>query len=87
MFSEPIEQQGDTSLIMDNARYQRCDKVMDKAKNLGIHLLYSPNLNLIERLWKFTKKQCLYNKYYKSLNNLKEVIDNCLMSVKTTFKQ
>jgi hypothetical protein len=21
---------------------------------------YSPNLNLIERLWKFVKKQCLY---------------------------
>ena len=54
------------TLVMDNARYQRCDKVMDKAKELGIDLLflppYSPNLNLIERLWKFTKKQCLYNR-------------------------
>jgi len=56
------------TLVMDNARYQRCAKVMDKAKALGIDLLflppYSPNLNLIERLWKFTKKQCLYNRYY-----------------------
>jgi transposase len=25
---------------MDNARYQRCNKVMDKAKELGIHLLF-----------------------------------------------
>ena len=50
-----------------NACYQRCDKVINKASELGIDLQflppYSPNLNLIERLWKFTKKQCLYNRY------------------------
>jgi biopolymer transport protein ExbD len=28
------------TLVMDNARYQRCNKVMDKAKELGIHLLF-----------------------------------------------
>ena len=27
---------------------------------------YFPNLNIIERLWKFTKKQILYGKYYDS---------------------
>ena len=58
------------TLILDNARYQRCDKVINKALELGIDLQflppYSPNLNLIERLWKFTKKQCLYNRYYES---------------------
>ncbi len=78
------------TLVMDNARYQRCNKVMDKAKELGIHLLflppYSPNLNLIERLWKFTKKRCLYNKYYESFGNFKEAIDDCLNKVKSTFK-
>ena len=61
------------TLVMDDARYQRCNKVMDKAKDLGIHLLfllpYSPNLNLIERLLKFTKKKCLYNKYYESFHH------------------
>ena len=40
----------------------------DKAKNLGIELLflppYSPNLNIIERLWKFIKKSVLYGRYY-----------------------
>ena len=25
---------------------------------------YAPNLNLIERLWKFFKKQILYNRYF-----------------------
>ena len=48
------------TLILDNARYQKCHLVMDLAKSLGIELLYlptySPNLNLIERLWKFIKK-------------------------------
>jgi len=78
------------TLVMDNARYQRCKKVMDKAKDLDIHLLflppYSPNLNLIERLWKFTKKKCLYNKYYESFDNFKGAIDDCLNNVKTIFK-
>lgn len=52
------------AVVMDNARYQHCTAVMNKAEELGIELLflppYSPNLNIIERLWKFTKKSVLY---------------------------
>lgn len=48
------------TLVLDNARYQKCQSVFDKAATLGIELLYlpaySPNLNLIERLWRFVKK-------------------------------
>jgi transposase len=77
------------TLVMDNARYQRCDKVMAKAKEFGIDLLflppYSPNLNLIERLWKFIKKQCLYNRYYETFHQFKAAIDDCLDKVKSTF--
>ena len=55
-------------LVLDNARYQRCRLVEAEALRLGITLLflppYSPNLNLIERLWKWTKKRCLYGRYY-----------------------
>lgn len=51
------------TIVLDNAKYQRCEKVIEYAKELGIELLflptYSPNLNLIERLWKFVKKKCL----------------------------
>ena len=51
------------SVVQDNARYQRCALVMDTAARLQIELCfvppYSPNLNLIERLWKFVKKDCL----------------------------
>ncbi len=47
------------TLVMDNARYQRCRLVQDLAETLGIELLflpsYSPNLNLIERYWKYLK--------------------------------
>jgi len=48
------------TLILDNARYQKCNAVMTLAEQLKIELLflpsYSPNLNLIERLWRFTRK-------------------------------
>ena len=79
------------TLVMDNARYQRCDKVMAQAQEFGIELLflppYSPNLNLIERLWKFTKKQCLYNRYYESFCQFKAAIDDCLSKVNSTFRE
>lgn len=57
-------------IVLDNARYQHCKFVEAAAKSMGITLLflpsYSPNLNIIERLWKFTKKTILYAKYYES---------------------
>ncbi len=50
---------GPITLVLDNARYQRNAAVQALADQLGITLLflpsYSPNLNLIERLWKFTQ--------------------------------
>jgi transposase len=55
-------------IVLDNARYQHCKFAEETAKGLGIELLfllsYSPNLNIIERLWKFTKRKILYAKYY-----------------------
>lgn len=73
------------TLVLDNARYQRCDLVVNLAKELGIELLflppYSPNLNLIERVWKFTKKQCLNSKYYSDFNLFKSAISSFLSSM------
>jgi transposase len=70
------------TVVLDNARYQRCKAVQARAVELGIELLfvptYSPNLNLIERLWKFVKKECLYGKYYESFEPFKQAITKCL---------
>jgi transposase len=67
---------------LDNARYQHCALVEEHARSLGIDLLflpsYSPNLNLIERFWKFVKKECLYSKYYAAFPEFKQAISNCI---------
>ena len=59
---------GPITVVLDNARYQKCALVEDLARQLGIELLYlpsySPNLNVIERVWKFVKSECLRTKYY-----------------------
>ena len=79
------------TLVLDNARYQRCALVPSVADALGIKLLYlppySPNLNLIERLWKFVKKQCLYSKYYTDFSAFTHAIEDCLTHTQTTHKQ
>ena len=78
------------TVVLDNARYQRCKAVIEKAAELNIELLflptYSPNLNLIERLWRFVKKDCLYSKHYKTANEFELAIVNCLESINTTKK-
>ena len=70
------------TLILDNARYQKCKLVWQVADLLDIDLLYlpaySPNLNLIERLWKFIKKKCLYSTYYENFDLFKAAISECL---------
>jgi transposase len=79
------------SIILDNARYQRCKLVQETSKSLGIELLYlppySPNLNLIERLWKFVKKKCLYSKYYSDFNSFTNAISQCLTKTNGYYKK
>ncbi len=70
------------TLVLDNARYQKCKLVWAVAKSLNIEMLYlpsySPNLNLIERLWKFVKKDVLYSKYYADFGSFSAAIADCL---------
>ena len=79
------------TLFLDNARYQKCDLVQTTAKSLHIELCflppYSPNLNLIERLWKFVKKECLYSEYYTDFTKFKTAILDCLGQTHTTHKK
>jgi transposase len=78
------------TLVLDNARYQKSRMVAEKADKLKIELLYlppySPNLNLIERLWRFIKQQVLYSQYYEKFENFKHSIDSCVVMLNTTFK-
>ncbi len=78
------------TIFLDNARYQKCALVFAAAAKLRIELCflpaYSPNLNLIERLWKFVKKQCLYSQYYTDFGIFKSAIGDCLTETHTTHK-
>jgi transposase len=78
------------TIILDNARYQRCRLVTELAQELNITLCflppYSPNLNLIERLWRLVKNKCLYNKYYRTFTEFKTAIDDCLAKLETDYK-
>ncbi len=70
-----------TYLVLDNARYQKCKVVQELALKLSIHLVYippySPNLNLIERLWKFVKGE-LRTRYYDNFSLFKERINSII---------
>lgn len=70
------------TLILDNARYQKCKLVACAANMFDIELLYlpsySPNLNLIERAWKFVKKKSLYCKVYTNFNSFCDGITDCI---------
>lgn len=65
-------------LVLDNASYNRAKKVKKLAKKLKIRILYlppySPNLNPIERLWKFMKKKIMANIYYDDLETFQNEV-------------
>jgi len=78
------------TLVLDNVKYQRCDLVQSLARSLGIGLLflpsYSPNLNLIERVWRFVRKRSLNSTYYEAFEQFQTAIDACLDNLATTYK-
>ncbi|MDR2406531.1 MAG: IS630 family transposase [Bacteroidales bacterium] len=68
-------------LILDNAGYCHSKEVERYRQQLGKIIFiflptYSPNLNLIERLWKFFKKTVTYNKYYEKFTDFKDARTN-----------
>lgn len=76
----------EVTLVMDNARYQSNAQVQELAEHLRIELLYlpaySPNLNLIERVWKLVKSKCLRNHYYEDFGLFRSAIDSFLASLR-----
>lgn len=68
--------EGKIYFVLDGAAYNRSRKVKSLAKKLNIKILYlppySPNLNPIERLWKFMKKKVTANRYYEEFKEFKK---------------
>lgn len=77
-------------VVLDNARYQKCEMVTSLANALKIDLVYippySPNLNLIERLWKFVKGK-LRAKYYSDFTKFTDAIDSIIAGTESVFKE
>ncbi len=82
---------GPITLMLDNARYQRNAVVQALAGQSGITLLYlpsySPNLNLIERLWKFIKRRALYGRYHPTFTEFQAAIQQILDGLSTTHAE
>ena len=66
------------NLIFDNAGSNKARKVRELARRLNIRIIYlppySPNLNPIERLWKFMKRKALPNEYCQDYNSWRNSI-------------
>ena len=79
------------TVVLDNAKYQRNNIAQGLAAELNIRLLflpsYSPNLNLIERLWGFAKRHSVYGKYHANFDSFRAAIENTLAKIPTTHAQ
>ena len=76
------------AVVLDNARYQRNKVVQALAAELSVRLLfrpsYSPNLNLIERLWGFAKRRSVYGKYHPDFASFRAAIEDTLAGIPST---
>lgn len=74
-------------IILDNARYHYSKVVKEYLNRSRIKLVflpaYSPNLNLIERLWRLFKKKILYNRYYEKFKDFREACLGFFKNIKS----
>ncbi|OGN60292.1 MAG: hypothetical protein A3D96_05630 [Chlamydiae bacterium RIFCSPHIGHO2_12_FULL_44_59] len=66
------------NVFCDNASYYRNKTVRHYlgTSKIVLHFLppYSPNLNPIERLWKWMKERVIYNTYYEYFDDFREAV-------------
>lgn len=72
-------------IILDNATYNHARYTTTFAEWYNIKLFflppYSPNLNIIERLWKFTKKKLVHNKYYEKFEQFIQEVEKYFQQI------
>lgn len=78
------------AVILDNAGYHRGYVTRYAANFKNIELLflppYSPQLNLIERLWKFVKGKCVNGMYHETFRRFCDQIEKCIKECHTRWK-
>ena len=72
--------------VCDNARYYRCAWLQEWAADQRIEFVflpaYSPNLNLIERLWRLLRKKAINSIYYDTYDKFRDGIIHFLENIK-----
>lgn len=74
-------------IFCDNASYYRNSAVKKclETSRVELHFLppYSPNLNPIERLWKWMKERVIYNTYYEHFEEFKAAVMGFFVVIST----
>ena len=88
LYQEALERHSEPSVIYivsDNARYYHNKKLkewVDRTKIKQIFLPpYSPNLNLIERLWKFLRKKIINTGFYRTKEKFEQAIRDFFVNI------
>jgi len=69
-------------LITDNAKYHHAklhrEWREEHADRFILYFLppYSPDLNPVERVWKLVRRICLHNRYFHTLKEIEDIVEN-----------